>query len=76
MAGPSSCRAEQGAMSKVLRCFHCEDVIGVYEPLIAVVGGWTRVTSKAAEPKIADQADECYHHACYETMLGEHRALE
>jgi hypothetical protein len=63
-------------VSKLLRCFHCEDVIGVYEPLIAVVGRWTCVTSKAAEPNIADQADECYHAVCYEQVLGETRTLE
>ena len=67
---PAGRSGEQSPVSKLLRCFHCEDVIGVYEPLIAVVGRWTCVTSKAAEPNIADQADACYHAACYEQVLA------
>jgi hypothetical protein len=58
-------------MTDVLRCFHCQDVIGAYEPVIAVKDKLTRVTSRARDPELAEWADEWYHHACYEERLGE-----
>ncbi len=53
-------------MSEPLRCVHCGDVIGVYEPLIALAGGRARETSLAAEAAPADCTADCYHRACYE----------
>ena len=51
----------------VLCCRRCGEVIGVYEPLIAVSAGQSRETSRAAEngngPSILA---ECYHADCYE----------
>ena len=53
-------------MNEPLRCAHCGDVIGVYEPLIALAEGRARETSLAAEPAAADWTADCYHRACYE----------
>lgn len=50
-----------------LRCASCGGVIGVYEPLVQVVDGIARKTSRAADPHLARaQADACYHLACRE----------
>jgi len=53
-----------------LRCAHCADVIGVYEPF-AVRGpdGW-RTTSVAAEPGIEAGELTCLHLACFDTSGG------
>jgi hypothetical protein len=49
------------------RCRRCGEVIGVYEPLIHVVGGLSHRTSRAACPRLSANASEAlYHAACYE----------
>jgi hypothetical protein len=52
-------------MCTILRCHHCDDVIGVYEPMIVLTDGQPRNTSRAAEKGTARVEGECYHHACY-----------
>lgn len=47
-----------------LRCVRCGDVIGVYEPLVHVVGGVAHRTSRAARPDIV-HARPVYHAACW-----------
>ncbi|MGO9320578.1 MAG: hypothetical protein ACLQBY_07230 [Solirubrobacteraceae bacterium] len=53
-------------MDEPMRCAHCGDVIGVYEPLIATAEGRARETSLAAEALSASRGTDCYHRACYE----------
>lgn len=50
------------------RCAACDDVIGVYEPLVHVAGGYARSTSRAAEPDVPCSEDECYHESCFEGL--------
>jgi hypothetical protein len=52
-------------MSPRIRCDHCADVIGVYEPLVLVVGGESRETSRAAEPALPFDSAEHYHRTCF-----------
>ena len=47
-----------------LRCRHCDDVIGVYEPMILVAPEARHETSVLAEPNLPPNA-ECYHRDCY-----------
>jgi hypothetical protein len=54
----------------VPRCARCNDVIGVYEPLVQVVGDRARRTSRAAEPTLAALAGLIYHVECYEANPG------
>jgi hypothetical protein len=50
-----------------LRCAKCGGVIGVYEPLVHVVGGIAHKTSRAADPALADaEPGSCYHVACWD----------
>ncbi len=56
-------------MDSTYRCKRCNDVIGVYEPSVLIVAEQARVTSRAAEPHVADPV-ECYHHACYVQAHG------
>jgi hypothetical protein len=58
-------------MIRTLRCRHCEDVIGVYEPMIVLDNGRARDTSRAAEQDDAGLVGECYHSACYAQAHGE-----
>jgi hypothetical protein len=60
----------------ILRCEHCEDVIGAYEPMMIVLNnGQARVTSKAAEQAGASGfPGECYHAACYEQAASNRTA--
>lgn len=52
-------------MDQTMRCAHCGDVIGVYEPLVVVRENEVRMTSAAAEPHIAEYPGERFHRACH-----------
>ena len=58
-------RAPTVVMHEPMRCAHCGDVIGVYEPLVLLTGGEPRTTSAAAEPQIGDEPGVLFHRACY-----------
>jgi hypothetical protein len=49
-----------------IRCAHCQQVIGVYEPLVTMVSGRARETSRAAEPELASIDEPVYHAAGFE----------
>ena len=49
---------------EVPRCGACEDVIGVYEPLMHLGSGAARRSSRAAEPDVCSSG-VCYHLDCY-----------
>ena len=55
-------------MSEVLRCEHCGDVIGVYEPMVRVLDGRAHESSRAREPASSDRRGKHYHRACYEHL--------
>ena len=46
-------------------CDHCHGVIGVYEPLVALLDGQVIETSRAARADAAALGEGCYHRACY-----------
>jgi hypothetical protein len=48
----------------VLRCNHCGDVIGVYEPLVMLTHHEARETSLAAQPDLPARG-EYFHRACH-----------
>ncbi|MGD1050508.1 MAG: hypothetical protein ABR947_05505 [Solirubrobacteraceae bacterium] len=51
-----------------MRCVHCGDVIGVYEPLVAQTGDEVRETSRAAEPDVAEHGARLYHRECFAAL--------
>jgi hypothetical protein len=53
-----------------LICDHCGGVIGVYDPLVAVIDSEGRESSRAAEPTLGSQSGERYHRACYLERFG------
>jgi hypothetical protein len=57
-------------MDEKLRCASCGEVIGAYEPLVALHEGWASSTSKAAEAGDGPLG-ECYHSVCYQSRHGE-----
>jgi len=48
------------------RCQQCDEIIGVYEPLVMARDGVPHTTSIAAEPHLFPAVEVCYHGACYE----------
>jgi hypothetical protein len=62
-------------MNSTPRCHHCNDVIGVYEPMVLVGDGRPRCTSRADEPQITGN-DECYHDRCYAHLHGQDSARD
>jgi hypothetical protein len=56
------------------RCLRCGEPIGVYEPLVVVVEGTARTTSRAAEPAIAAGPGEHYHLVCHARRHGRRAA--
>jgi len=55
-------------MSDRVKCWHCGDVIGVYEPMIVLAEGEPRKTSRLREP---DAVGDRYHDACYVEAHGD-----
>ena len=53
-----------------LRCRHCDDVIGAYEPMVVETHHGPRETSLAAHPALYDTQCPCFHGACYAEMHG------
>jgi len=58
-------------MNTTLRCGHCKDVIGVYEPIIVLRDGQALSTSRGAELRVAGDMNECYHRDCWVQLHGE-----
>jgi hypothetical protein len=53
-----------------LRCEHCAEIIGAYEPLIVRVGGKDRESSLAAEPELPLAGAAHLHTACARETLA------
>jgi hypothetical protein len=53
------------ASVNTLRCAHCGDVIGIYEPTTVIEHGRIRETSAAAEPALAAHVGLAFHRDCY-----------
>jgi hypothetical protein len=47
-----------------VRCAHCGEVLGVYEPIVVAEGGGRRETSIAAEPDLPASGAALYHPHC------------
>ena len=52
------------------RCPVCDDIIGVYEPLVHLAGDFATRSSRAAEPEICSNG-QCFHLSCYERSVDE-----
>jgi hypothetical protein len=48
-----------------LRCRHCRDVIGAYEPMVLETHLGRRETSLAIEPWLYETRQPSFHRACY-----------
>ena len=55
-------------MNDAPRCRRCRDVIGAYEPMILLLDGTARETSRAAEPDVDGRGDR-YHGHCYAQLV-------
>ncbi len=54
------------AQASPLRCRHCDEVIGVYEPMVVVSRGLpvrTSLTARKDDPPDAHEA--CFHADCF-----------
>jgi hypothetical protein len=60
----------KGLLARRLRCRHCEDVIGTYEPLVLVTDSGHYHTSLAASPELYETEHVSYHGACFEKLFG------
>ncbi len=56
---------QRGSSPESLRCKICAEVIGVYEPLIALLQGQPHETSRAAREGVGAFGEACFHRACY-----------
>ncbi len=50
----------------MLRCRHCGEVIGVYEPVIEVRGSRAVESSRALDPQLGTRDAEHFHRSCFE----------
>jgi hypothetical protein len=48
----------------------CDEIIGVYEPLVHLRDGFATRTSRAAEPEICSSGG-CFHLECYERLADD-----
>ncbi len=58
-------RVASPTVTDQLRCAHCGDVIGIYEPLVAIDDGGVRETSCAAEADLTPLDGTHLHRTCY-----------
>ena len=54
-----------------MRCHDCGERIGVYEPLVVLLDGHARETSRAAATDPAGLRGDCYHRRCYQRRACE-----
>jgi len=54
-----------------VRCRHCGDIIGAYEPMAVVDGGHLYTTSRSAAQASQLATGRCYHQSCYEESQNE-----
>jgi hypothetical protein len=59
------------AIHSEVRCAHCRDVIGVYEPMVVLVDGVRVRTSRAAERGAHGPGAKRYHEACFARAAAE-----
>lgn len=53
-----------------MTCDRCEEIIGVYEPMIVKTGDEAFRTSQAADPLLALESRERFHRDCYLELNG------
>jgi hypothetical protein len=58
-------------VTETLRCEHCGEVIGVYEPLIVRADSEVRETSRAADSQLSPEHGEYYHLDCHQTRCDD-----
>lgn len=51
-------------------CDYCGEAIGVYEPVVVVVDGIARESSRAAEPWIGTPPARLFHRTCHLERFG------
>jgi hypothetical protein len=54
-----------------LRCLHCAEVIGAYEPMVLTTPDGPQQTSLASEPGLYGSEAPCFHRACYAEAGGD-----
>ena len=59
----------EGRFVEPPRCPACDDIVGVYEPLVHIGSGVATRTSRAAEPEICFTG-QCFHLECYERLAN------
>lgn len=52
------------------RCASCDEIIGVYEPMVILLPSGSRTTSRAAERDLADVPEARFHQACFDSAHG------
>jgi hypothetical protein len=69
-----TCRSsvQESQPQRAPHCGHCGEVIGVYEPAIAVIGGQALETSRAGD-EIQASAEACFHRGCFERLSADTR---
>ena len=48
------------------RCGYCDEIIGVYEPMIVLLPSGSRMTSRAAERDLTDVPEASFHRVCFD----------
>ncbi len=54
-----------------LRCHHCSDLIGVYEPMVVLSDGVPVRTSRAAAGGRTLGSEPCFHAECFALRAGD-----
>jgi len=57
-------------MEMAFRCQHCEEVIGMYEPMVVIDEAGARSSARLDEQAGAGPPGECYHRDCYVRVYG------
>jgi len=59
-----------------VRCEYCDERIGVYEPMVELIGDLARLTSRAADPQSDAGGGRVFHATCYDQRINVGRTLQ
>ncbi len=58
-------------MESWVRCSHCREPVGIYEPIVVLDDGEPVLTSRAAEPNRPLNEERCLHEDCFRELQGD-----
>src|SRR5579875_3787550 len=70
LRSPQTMSEDASDARRWLFCRHCNDLIGVYEPMVLMTPELNYETSLASDPSLYQTEHRCYHRTCFDQAAG------